>query len=546
MDADHAPQRVGRAIDTDEDATTGVPVAAAAGPDVPDLGASPDLANVAEGANGGDGTADPQLPDTPRPAGCPSPRCPEWQRRRSPGLRRRRRSWRRAGVGSARPPGGGPGRGRDRHDHGRRDQSRHPGRARAGRAETPAGAHPAGRFSPSSPPLAEVPSPPSARSALTAPVGNEPSAAAAQVADQEQDERHHEEVPWLVIWSAIGVVLGAVVAIELILALRTVIELLVISTFFAVVLSPAVSGLVRLRIRRGLATAIVFFLGMALFGGLGYLFIHPLYQQAIHFANDLPGTLARVQAGKGRIGSIVARYHLQKDAATYIPKIRDYLSHLGGPALGIAKTVLSGLGGLVLLSIMTFLMLLEGPSIVNGTLRILSPQHARRVRRILDDVAKSVTGYVIGNFTTSVIAGVVCTVTLLVLGVPFAVVFGVWVALVDFIPLVGGLLAGVPTVAFAFLHSPIAGIVTLIVFLVYQQLENHVLNPLIMSKTVNLSALWVLLSVLAGAELAGFVGALLAIPAAGTIHVIARDIWDERRGRLKTTPTVGPDQEPLP
>jgi predicted PurR-regulated permease PerM len=141
---------------------------------------------------------------------------------------------------------------------------------------------------------------------------------------------------------------------------------------------------------------------------------------------------------------------------------------------------------------------------------------------------------------------VVCTVALLVLGVPFALVFGVWVALVDFIPLVGGLLAGVPTVAFAFLHSPLAGIVTLIVFLVYQQLENHVLNPLIMSKTVNLGALWVLLSVLAGAELAGFVGALLAIPAAGTIHVIARDIWDERRGRLKTTPTVGPDQDPLP
>jgi predicted PurR-regulated permease PerM len=405
---------------------------------------------------------------------------------------------------------------------------------------------PADRAADELPAIAEATAPVMARDAITAPVGAEPSSAEALVADQEQSKRPHEEVPWRIIWSAIGVVLGAVAAIELVLALRTVIELLVISTFFAVVLSPAVSGLVRLKIRRGLATAIVFFLGMATFGGLGYLFIHPLYQQAIHFANDLPGTLARVQDGKGRIGSIIARYHLQKDAATYIPKIRDYLSHLGGPALGIARTVLSGLGGLVLLSIMTFLMLLEGPSIVNAALRILSPQHARRVRRILDDVAKSVTGYVIGNFTTSVIAGVVCTVALLVLGVPFALVFGVWVALVDFIPLVGGLLAGVPTVAFAFLHSPLAGIVTLIVFLVYQQLENHVLNPLIMSKTVNLGALWVLLSVLAGAELAGFVGALLAIPAAGTIHVIARDIWDERRGRLKTTPTVGPDQDPLP
>jgi predicted PurR-regulated permease PerM len=354
-----------------------------------------------------------------------------------------------------------------------------------------------------------------------------------------------EEVPWLIIWAAIGVVLAAGAAIELILALKTIIELLVIAGFLAVVLSPAVGLLVRLKLRRGLATTVVFLLGMCAFGGLGYLFIHPLYREAIRFADDLPATLARVQAGKGRIGSLIARYHLQKDAATYIPKIRNYLSHLGGPALSIARTVLSGLGGLVLMSIMTFLMLLEGPSVVRGVLRVLPAPQGRRVRRILDDIAKSVTGYVIGNFATSVIAGVICGAALAVLGVPFAVVFGVWVALVDLIPLVGGLLAGVPTVAFAFLYSPTAGIITLIVFLIYQQVENHLLNPLIMSRTVHLNPLWVLLSVLAGAELAGFIGALLAIPAAGTIHVIARDIWDERRGHLKTTPTVGPEHQPL-
>jgi len=354
-----------------------------------------------------------------------------------------------------------------------------------------------------------------------------------------------EEVPWLIIWSAIGVVLAAAAAIEMISALRQVIELIVISGFLAVVLSPAVSGLVRIKIRRGLATTVVFLLGMAAFGGLGYLFIHPLYREATHLANDLPGTLQRVQAGKGRIGSIVTHYHLQSDAQKYIPKIKTYLSHLGGPALSVARTVLSGLGGLVVLAILTFLMLLEGPSAVKGILRILPAPYGRRTRRILDDIAKSVTGYVIGNFATSVIAGAVCFLTLLVLGVPFAVVFGVWVALVDLLPLVGGLLAGVPTVAFAFLFSPADGIITLIVFLVYQQVENHILNPVIMSRTVKLNPLWVLLSVLAGAELAGILGALLAIPAAGAIHVIARDIWDERGGKLKVTPTVGPDQTPI-
>jgi predicted PurR-regulated permease PerM len=113
--------------------------------------------------------------------------------------------------------------------------------------------------------------------------------------------------------------------------------------------------------------------------------------------------------------------------------------------------------------------------------------------------------------------------------------------LVDLLPLVGGLLAGVPTVAFAFLHSPTAGIVTAIVFLVYQQVENHILNPVIMSRTVKLNPLWVILSVVAGAQLAGFVGALLAIPAAGAIQVILRELWEDWRVAHQT-PVVDVDE----
>ena len=113
----------------------------------------------------------------------------------------------------------------------------------------------------------------------------------------------------------------------------------------------------------------------------------------------------------------------------------------------------------------------------------------------------------LGNFLTSLIAGVVCGVTLAILGVPFALLLGAFVALVDLLPLVGGLLAGVPVVVIAAIHSVPAGIVMLIVFLTYQQVENHVLNPVIMSKTVRLNPFWVLLAVLVGAALGGKVGA---------------------------------------
>jgi predicted PurR-regulated permease PerM len=349
------------------------------------------------------------------------------------------------------------------------------------------------------------------------------------------------DIPWKTIWATIGIVLAAAAAVELVFILQRLIELIIIGAFFAVVLSPAVSALVRLKVPRGLATTLVFVVGLAVIGGLGYLFVHPLYQQAVKLSNNLPDVLARTQAGKGSLGKLIARFHLQKTAATEIPKLRTYLSGLGKPAVSLAKQVVAGLGGLITAAVLTFLLLLEGPSLVRGGLRALPAGVGGRVRRLLDDVARSVTGYVIGNMSTSLIAGAVCAVTLLIFNVPFAVVFGVWVGLVDFLPLIGGLLAGVPTVAFALLHSPTAGIVTAIVFLVYQQLENHILNPVIMSRTVKLNPLWVILSVVAGAQLAGLVGALLAIPTAGAIQVILRELWEDWRAAHPQPSELSPE-----
>src|SRR6202030_3650503 len=132
---------------------------------------------------------------------------------------------------------------------------------------------------------------------------------------------------------------------------------------------------------------------------------------------------------------------------------------------------------------------------------------------------------------TSLIAGAVVFVTLFVLGVPFPFLWGLWVALVDFLPMIGGALAGIPTVLFAFTQGLTPGIATAIVFIVYTQVENHILNPVIMSKTVKISPLLVLIAVLVAASLGswvgglfgGFVAALLAIPAAGALQVITRE-----------------------
>jgi predicted PurR-regulated permease PerM len=214
-------------------------------------------------------------------------------------------------------------------------------------------------------------------------------------------------------------------------------------------------------------------------------------------------------------------------------KLVSFGQDISAPALAVGKGALSLLIELLTIFILVLLLLLEGPKLRRGILSLLSPGQAREAQAIASEVNRSVIGYMLGNFLTSLICGLVVFVDLTVLGVPFPLLWALWVALVDFLPMIGGALAGIPVVIFAAFHSLTAGIVTLIVFLVYTQTENHILNPVIMSKTVRISPLLVLVSVLVAASVGdwvgglfgGFVAALLAIPVAGAFQVIVREIW---------------------
>jgi predicted PurR-regulated permease PerM len=194
---------------------------------------------------------------------------------------------------------------------------------------------------------------------------------------------------------------------------------------------------------------------------------------------------------------------------------------------------------------MTILMIVRGPKITSGALKLVPPAQRERVRRVSSDAARAVSGYMLGNFLISIIAGVSTYIVLKITGVPYAEVLALWVAFADLIPMVGATLGAIPTIGLAFVHSTVAGVVALIFYVVYQQFENHVLQVTIMSRTVDVNPLTVLLSVLAGVELFGFLGALLAIPVAGVLQVVLRDIYDERLRRWKDEPTIGEAEVPM-
>ena len=350
----------------------------------------------------------------------------------------------------------------------------------------------------------------------------------------EAAEARH--IPLRAILATVGVVALAYVAGKVVYRLRDVILLMVVAGFLALILNPLVLVVQGWGVRRrGLAVTVVTIWGLLVFAGLALAFGYPLVNGVTHLAHTLPDYVSKAQNGRGWIGHLVRRYHVEPWVVKNAPKIATFGQGLAKPALTLGKGALSLLISLLTIFVLVLLLLLEGPKLRAGLLGMMSPARAERYARAAHEVNRSVTGYMLGNVLTSIIAGVVVFVTLLIVGVPFPILWGLWVALVDFLPMIGGALAGIPTVLFALTHSLTAGIVTLVVFLVYTQFENHVLNPVVMSKTVRVNPLLVLISILVGASIGSWIGgtfgafvaALLAIPAAGAIQVIVREVWQD-------------------
>jgi predicted PurR-regulated permease PerM len=358
------------------------------------------------------------------------------------------------------------------------------------------------------------------------------------------DERH---IPLRTILVAVAVVAVTYLAGQLIYRLRDIVLLIVVAGFVAVLLNPIVVYLQRRWTpRRGLAVAIVTAWAVLVFIGLAVAFGYPLAGAINHLSDRLPSYVASAEHGRGWIGHIVRKYHIQTWVQRNTPKLVSYAESLTKPALTIGKGAVALVIELATIFVLVLLLLLEGPKMRRALLSQMRPDRAAAVTRVAGDVNRAVTGYVLGDLLTSLIAGSVVFVTLMIVGVPFPLLWGLWVALVDFLPEIGGALAGIPTVIFAAFHSLTAGIVTLVVFLVYTQVENHVLNPVVMSKTVRINPLLVLLAVLVGASVGsliggifgGFVAALLAIPTAGALQVVVRELW--RATDPNTAAAAGP------
>jgi predicted PurR-regulated permease PerM len=338
----------------------------------------------------------------------------------------------------------------------------------------------------------------------------------------------------------IGIVLATAALLEVLLVARGVIIWVLIAAFLALALNPAVEWFEAHGVsRRGAAVGITFIGAIGVIVAVGALFVPTLVNEVNSFANAVPDYVEDLTKGRGRLGFLERDYHI-------VERIREAVEERGasgvlglsGTALSVTKSVVTGVVAVLTIAFLTFFMLLEGPAWVERFYALLPEERQPRFRNLGQEIYRVVGGYVAGNLLISLIAGIASTLTLLLLDIQYAVALGLLVAILDLVPLAGATIAAVIVATVAFIDRGwVVGVVVIAFFLAYQQLENHVLQPTVYGKTVQLSPLAVLISVLIGAEVAGVIGALGAIPLAGTIQVVLRDWLAHRRRTLVATPT---------
>lgn len=346
-----------------------------------------------------------------------------------------------------------------------------------------------------------------------------------------QDDRSWEDR-----WPPVGYWVRTTIAIVLTLAVllavkqvQSILVLVLIAAVISVGLEPAVGFLARrMRMRhRGIAVAVIFVVAFLAMAGFAALVGPPLVRQIESLANAVPELVPKLGQRSDWIGSYVTSHEQQ--IQLYISSIPERIAKSFGTVLGLTGRVGGFLFNIFTVGVLTVFFMASLPSL-RYSLSLLFPPHRRRdAEQIIQTSVAKIGGYVSGNIITSIACSVFAGIALMIIGVPYAIPLALWAGLADLIPSVGSYIGALPAVVVGFTVSPVVGVAALVYFLVYQQFENYLLMPRVMRNAVDLSSPAVLIATMVGASLAGFAGAMLALPVAATAKVVLRDVWYESR-----------------
>ena len=305
---------------------------------------------------------------------------------------------------------------------------------------------------------------------------------------------------------------------------KNILLLTIIAVVIAIGLEPIISGTMRLlRTKRVFAITIVILLALMFFSLFLLFIVPPLVHQITELSKAIPKVLSQAGQRNDWLGRILTdnQKPIQDFIATFPSRIINSIGTIIGITGQIGGVIIDALTVLVL----TIFFANELPGLPERVSWLFKPSHRATASATISKMLEKIGSFVSGNLFTSVICTITTYIGLLILGIPYSIPLAMWAGITDLIPNVGAFIGALPAVIIAFTISPVIGILTIALFLVYQQIENFLITPKVMQRAVNLSPASVLIATLIGGKLAGVVGVLLALPIAAILKVFACDIW---------------------
>ena len=322
---------------------------------------------------------------------------------------------------------------------------------------------------------------------------------------------------------------GGIVALVL-LSLGTLLSVFV-AAVLALGLDPVVAALVRRGWGRGRAALAVFAGLFASVFAIVLITAGPLWDQIVEFVHALPGYWDDL-TNSDAFQNIVSTGGADDTIRNALKELAAGLPDAATAVIGIAGGVFTSFLSLITLTFLSLFLLMERPTITNWLFGFAAPAVEARWRPVLEESISAISSSLIGNVAISVVAATVAGLSAWAFGLPFPIVLAVITGFLDLIPQVGATIAAVILVAVALTVSTPAAIGMLVIQLIYQQVENYVVYPVVYRRAVELSPFTTIVAVLIAGSLLGVVGAILAVPFAAVIKIVLREAGAPRRSRM--------------
>lgn len=352
------------------------------------------------------------------------------------------------------------------------------------------------------------------------------------VNDREPVPVPRSQVTVKTVLTICGTVVGVAAAIYLVIHAIVTLTLVVMALLLAVAFNHGVDWLRKWGLGRPVAIAVVFVLLLGALIGVSFLIVPPTVAQVRELADRLPELNARLHETRF-FRLLDARFHIDQRLGSLGKGNSGLLQWAVDPALRLLRGLLAGAGAVITVLFLVIFMLAYGGRVVRGVLAESLPVHRQRYERVLGKVYHSVGGYLSGLALIGVVNATCATLFLAIVGVPYFLPLGILSGLGSLIPLLGATLAGLVLSLVALASGGwVDGLAVLVYVCVYQQFENHVLAPVVYKRTVELNPLMTLLGIILFADLAGVLGAFLAVPIVGACQIVIRELLLLRRERL--------------